>query len=414
MTPPRLPGPRPGEAPSPFRGGMWTLLLQAFVDLVDRIVSLKFKPNAIRSGESMTYDLIVIGVGGMGSATVYHAARRGLGVLGLEQFDIPHALGSSHRVNRIIRLAYYEHPSYVPLLRRAYELWRELENRAGERLLIVTGSIDAGRADSPTVQGSLLSCDEHHLPHERLDAAELRRRFPGYRLAPDMVGVYQPDGGFLLSERCIVAHVTAAQELGAEVHARERVVSWQAEDQGVSVTTPRGTYRARKLVISAGAWAGMMVPALQQTAIPERQVMIWTHPRVPEHFRLGSFPVFNMEAPEGRFYGFPVHGIPGFKLGKYHHRGERVNDPDQMDRECHPEDEEVLREGLRRYFPDADGPTMAMKACLFTNAPDEHFIIDRLPEHPHVAVAAGFSGHGYKFCSVIGEIMTELVIDGGH
>jgi sarcosine oxidase len=360
----------------------------------------------------MTYDLIVIGVGGMGSATVYHAARRGLSVLGLEQFDIPHAQGSSHGVNRIIRLAYYEHPSYVPLLRRAYALWRELENRAGERLLIVTGSVDIGRADSPTIEGSLLSCIQHHLPHELIDAAALRARFPGYQLAPDMVGVYQADGGFLLCEECVVAHVTAAQALGAEVHARERVLAWHAEDQGVSVTTTRGTYRARKLVVTAGAWARSIVPALQGAAVPERQVMIWTQPRKPEHFRLGAFPVFNMEAPEGRFYGFPVYGIPGFKLGKYHHRGEHVGDPDNLDRECHPQDEDVLREGIRRYFPDADGPTMAMKACMFTNSPDEHFIIDRLPDHPQVAIAAGFSGHGFKFCSVIGEIMTELVVDG--
>ena len=227
-----------------------------------------------------------------------------------------------------------------------------------------------------------------------------------------MVGVYQADGGFLLCEECVVAHVTAAQALGAEVHARERVVQWHAEDQGVSVTTTRGTYRARKLVVAAGPWARAMIPALREAAIPERQVMIWTQPRKPEHFRLGAFPVFYMEAPEGRFYGFPVYGIPGFKLGKYHHRGEPVDDPDQMDRECHPEDEEVLREGIRRYFPDADGPTMAMKACMFTNSPDEHFIIDRLPDSPQVAVAAGFSGHGFKFASVIGEIMTELIVDG--
>jgi sarcosine oxidase len=361
----------------------------------------------------MIYDLIVIGVGGMGSATAYHAARRGLKVLGLEQFDIPHALGSSHGVNRIIRLAYYENPKYVPLLRRAYELWRELENHAGERLLIVTGSIDAGGEDSKTVQGSLRSCKDHHLPHDVLDAASLRRRFPGYQLAADMVGVYQPDGGFVLSERCIVAHVAAAQALGAQVHARERVVEWQADDTGISVTTTRDTYRARRMIVTAGPWARRLVPALQHLAVPERQVMMWTQPLRPEYFRLGAFPVFNFEAPEGRFYGFPVYGIPGFKLGKYHHRGEEVDDPDRMDRACHPEDEEALRTGIRRYFPDANGPIMAMKACLFTNTPDEHFILDRLPDNPHVGVAAGFSGHGFKFCSVIGEIMTELVAEGG-
>jgi sarcosine oxidase len=356
------------------------------------------------------YDAIVIGVGGMGSAAVYHLARRGRRTLGLEQFDIPHDRGSSHGTNRIIRLAYWEHPSYVPLLRRAYELWRELENRAGERLLIITGGIDAGPEGSKTVEGSLLSCRLHHLPHDTMNAAELRRRFPGYRLAEDMLAVYQPDGGFVLSERAIVAHVMAAQTLGAEVHAREPVLSWEAGSGGVRVRTSRDTYAADRLVITAGPWAGGLVPALAQAAVPERQVLLWTQPLRPEYFQLATFPVFNMEGPEGRFYGFPVYGVPGFKIGKYHHRLEHTG-PDAVDREIHPEDEAVLREGIRRYFPDADGPTMAMTTCLFTNSPDEHFILDRHPEHTNVCLAAGFSGHGYKFCSVVGEIMADLTLE---
>src|SRR5438552_6348926 len=185
----------------------------------------------------MRYDAIMIGVGGMGSAAVYELARRGLRVLGLEQFDIPHERGSSHGVNRIIRLAYWEHPSYVPLLRRAYELWRELEVRRGEQLLYITGSIDAGRADSKTVVGSLRSCDIHALPHDLLDATTLMRRFPGYRLAPDMMGVLQPDRGFVLCERAIVNYVEAARELGADVHAREPVISWSPLADGVEVRT---------------------------------------------------------------------------------------------------------------------------------------------------------------------------------
>ena len=357
------------------------------------------------------FDAIVIGVGGMGSAAVYHLARRGKAVLGLEQFDIPHDRGSSHGTNRIIRLAYWEHPSYVPLLRRAYELWRELENRAQERLLIITGGIDAGPEDSPTVRGSLRSCEIHHLPHETLTAADLHRRFPGYRLSREMVAVYQPDGGFVMSERAIVAHVMAAQALGAEVRAREPVLHWEPERGGVRVSTPQGTYAADRLVITAGPWAARLVPALATTAVPERQVLLWAQPLKPEHFQPATFPVFNMESPEGRFYGFPVYGVPGFKIGKYHHRLERT-DADRVDREIHPEDEAVLREGIRRYFPDADGPAMAMKTCLFTNSPDEHFILDRHPEHPNVAIAAGFSGHGYKFCSVVGEIMADLALDG--
>jgi sarcosine oxidase len=357
------------------------------------------------------YDVIVIGVGGMGSAAAYHLTRRGRRVLGLEQFDIPHDRGSSHGTNRIIRLAYWEHPAYVPLLRRAYELWRELEHRADERLLIITGGIDAGPEGCQTIEGSLLSCRLHHLPHETLDAGALHRRFPGYRLPAGMAAVYQPDGGFVLSERAIVAHVMAAQTLGAEVHAREPVIDWEARGDGVRVHTPQDTYAAARLVITAGPWAARLVPALARSAVPERQVLLWAQPRRPEYFDLASFPVFNLESPEGRFYGFPIYGVPGFKIGKYHHRHERT-DADAVDREIHAEDEAVLRDGIRRYFPDADGPTMAMKTCLFTNSPDEHFIIDRHPQHPHVCLAAGFSGHGFKFCSVVGEIMADLALEG--
>jgi len=357
------------------------------------------------------YDAIVIGVGGMGSAAVYHLARRGQRTLGLEQFDIPHDRGSSHGTNRIIRLAYWEHPSYVPLLLRAYELWRELEHRAGERLLIITGGVDAGPDDSRTVGGSLLSCGLHHLPHERLSAGELHRRFPGYRLADDMVAVYQPDGGFVLSERAIVAHVMAAQALGADIRAREPVLSWEARPGGVHVRTSRDTYAAERLVLTAGPWTGRLVPALAHAAVPERQVLLWAQPLRPEFFQLAVFPVFNMESPEGRFYGFPIYGVPGFKIGKYHHRLEHTG-ADSVDRDIHPEDEAVLRDGIRRYFPDADGPTMAMTTCLFTNSPDEHFILDRHPEHANVCLAAGFSGHGYKFCSVVGEIMADLALSG--
>jgi len=204
------------------------------------------------------YDVIVIGVGGMGSAATYHLARRGVRVLGLEQFDIPHDRGSSHGVNRIIRLAYFEHPSYVPLLQRAYQLWRDIENLSGERLLIITGSIDAGLPSSETVKGSLLACDLHHLPHEVLDASALRRRFTGYRLPDDMIAVHQPDGGFVLSERAIVAYVMAAQDLGAEVHAREPVVAWEMIGDHIEVRTAHDTYRADRLVITAGPWASRM------------------------------------------------------------------------------------------------------------------------------------------------------------
>ena len=365
----------------------------------------------------MAYDAIVIGVGGMGSSTLYHLSRRGLRVLGLEQFNLGHDLGSSHGVTRIIRLAYAEGEAYVPLLRRAYELWRELEYVANERLLFITGGIDAGPRDGKLVQGSLASSKLHKLPHEVLTSEELRRRFPAFRFPKTLIAVHQPDAGFVLSERSIIAHVTAAQALGAEIHAREKVQKWEVVRGHVVVHTNVDTYRAKKLVITAGPWASKLIEQLRRKRLadPERQVLIWTEPRRPELFRLGAFPVFYMEALErgqlARYYGLPIVGSPGFKFGKYHHLKQRV-DPDKMDRECGPEDEAVLREAIRRYFPDADGPTLAMKTCMFSNSPDEHFVIDLHPSCPQVSIAAGFSGHGFKFASVVGEIMADLALEG--
>jgi sarcosine oxidase len=360
-----------------------------------------------------TFDAIVAGIGSMGSATAYHLAARGYKVLGLEQFNIGHDLGSASGVNRIIRLAYAEHPAYVPLLRRAYKLWRRLEKISKEQLLFITGGIDAGPADGAIVQCSLRSCREHRLAHEELTPRELRKRFPGFHLPKDFAAIYQPDGGFVLSERAIIAYVNAALAAGAEIHGREAIRHWEVSRNRIVVRTDLGCYAAGKLVITAGAWSERLVRELRRCrlAVPERQVMIWMQPKRPELFAVGAFPIFNMEDGVNRYYGFPIYGMPGFKLGKYHHRYENV-DPDTMDRECHPQDEKVLRDAVRRYFPDADGPTLAMKTCLFTNSPDEHFVLDVHPEFPQVSIAAGFSGHGFKFASVVGEIMADLATSG--
>ncbi len=357
------------------------------------------------------YDVIVIGMGGMGSAAVHQLAKSGQRVLGLERFDIPHERGSSHGVNRIIRLAYYEDPAYVPFMKRGYQLWRELEQEVGEQLLYITGSIDAGPEQSEVFQGSYRSCLEHGLPHTVLDHAELRERFPGYHLPAGHYALFQEEGGFLLSERCIVRQVTAAQARGAEVRAREKVLDWQAGPDGVTVRTDRARYQAGALVITAGAWSSTLVPGLDERAIPERQVLGWFQPTRPEHFTPESFPVFNLLVDEGRYYGFPVFATPGFKIGRYHHLEEQV-DPDGMSRAVHRRDEEILRACVSRYFPDADGPTMALKTCMFTNSPDEHFVIGHHPSHPQVSFAAGFSGHGFKFCSAVGEVLAELATQG--
>ena len=357
------------------------------------------------------YDAIVLGVGGMGSATLYELAKRGKKVLGLERFDVPHELGSSHGTTRIIRLAYYEDGAYVPLLRRAYELWRELEQFTGERVLHVTGSIDAGPEDDWVFKGSLESCVEHDIPHEVLDAATLHKRFPGYELPNGHFALLQEEGGFLTPERCIVSFVTAAQALGAEVRARERVLEWRETSSGVTVRTERGTFEAAELVVTAGAWAAQQVPGLGDSVQAERQVLGWFQPHKPQLFTPDRFPVFNLAVDEGRYYGFPVYGIPGFKIGLYHHLHELV-DPDRLERDVYPQDEAVLRDCVARYFPAANGPTMSLKTCLFTNSPDEHFIIGRHPEYEHVSFAAGFSGHGFKFCSVVGEVLADLAVQG--
>jgi sarcosine oxidase len=361
------------------------------------------------SGYSKRFNTIVIGVGGMGSATCYELAKRGRRVLGIEQFDVPNDMGSSHGHTRIIRLAYYEHPSYVMLLRRAYELWSQLEARSGKQIYVRTGSLDAGPSDSWVFKGSLKSCVEQGLEHEVLSGAEINARFPGYNLPHDLLGVFQPDGGFVLPEQSIVTFVEAAHALGAEIHGREEVLEWQplSTGDGVRVVTDRAEYEADSLVITGGAWASHLLPFLRGYAVPERQVLAWLQPERPELFTPERFPVFNLLVPEGRYYGFPVHGIPGFKFGKYHHFEEVVH-PDTYDREPRVEDEEVLRDFAGRYFPDGAGPTMTLKACMFTNSPDKHFIIDLHPEYPQVSFAGGFSGHGYKFASVIGEIMADL------
>lgn len=364
-----------------------------------------------------TYDAIVIGIGAMGSATVYHLAKRGLNVLGIDQFDIPHDMGSSHGLTRIIRLAYFEDVSYVPLLHRSYELWYDLEKETGEKLFYQTGSIDTGAADSEVFTGSLESCKYHNLAHEVLTSRELTQRFPGYRLPEHFMAVLQPQGGLLIPEKCIEAHANIAKKHGAIIHTHERVQGWEISGDGrVQVTSDRASYSAEKLVICGGAWAAKLIPELYQKAVPERQVLIWLETKKPEWFTPSNFPVWNAEVEEGRYYGFPefnpTGNTPGMKFGRWRHRHE-VCDPDTLDRSTfYPEDESLLRAFGEKYFPDGAGKTLMMKTCMFTNTADEHWILQNLPATPQVAVAAGFSGHGFKMASVVGEIMADLAQHG--
>lgn len=361
----------------------------------------------------MIYDVIVVGVGGMGSAACWQLAQRGQRVLGLERFDIPHSMGSSHGISRIIRLPYYEDPAYVPLLHRAYALWHAAERASGDSLLVTTGSLDGGPENDLLFQGALRSARLHGLEHEVLTGVEVNDRYPGYHMPVASRFVLQPQGGLIASERAIVAHTRLAQEAGATIQARERVLDWTASStgEGVTVRTDRGCYQAGRLVITAGAWISDLVPVLAKLAVPERQVLAWLQPHQPELFTTRRFPVFNLQVEEGRYYGFPVYEVPGFKFGRYHHRGEAMN-AEAMRNEPDAEDERLLRVFAERYFPRGAGATMALRACMFTNTPDEHFILDCHPEYGQVVLASPCSGHGYKFCSVIGEILADLATDG--
>ncbi len=354
------------------------------------------------------FDVIVVGVGGMGSAAVYHLARRGQRVLGLERFDIPHQHGSSHGITRLIRMAYYEDPAYVPLVQRACELWHELEATAGRQLIYTTGSIDSG----PEIfEGALACCRAHGLAHEVLDATEVARRWPAYRLPADTMALFQPDGGVLACEACIVAHVEAAHAHGGVVHARERVLGWEPTSGGVRVTTERGRYVAERIVVTAGAWTSSLLDLPPGLLVPERQVLGWLQPHRLELFQLERFPIYNLSVEEGRYYGAGILHVPGFKVGRYHHLEEQI-DPDALSTEIVPADEAILRGFVERYFPLGAGPTMAMKVCMFTNTPDEHFVLDVHPDGSEAVIGAGFSGHGFKFCSVVGEILADLALEG--
>lgn len=358
-----------------------------------------------------SFDAIIVGVGGMGSAAAAHLASRGKRVLGLEQFSLAHDLGSSHGLTRIIRLAYFEHPSYVPLLRRAFELWRDLERATGTSLLHVTGGLDIGPEGGRIFEGSRRSCKEHSLPHEVLSSEDITARFPAIVVPDGLRAVYQPDAGFLEPERCLQAHVARARALGANIREYEPVVAWEPTGDGVHVVTTQGTYDAKQLVISAGAWAGALVPELSTHLTPERQVLGWFEVSDRDAFAPTRLPVFVLESDLGIYYGFPEFAVPGFKLGRYHHLNEPVV-PDRIDRETHRRDEATLRACVERYFPSANGKLLSSKVCMFTNTVDEHFIIDRHPTHQQVLIVSPCSGHGFKFCSVIGEVVADLVADG--
>jgi len=336
------------------------------------------------------FDVVVCGLGAMGSAAVEHLARRGKRVLGIERYRPGHDRGSSHGRTRIIRLGYFEHPSYVPLLRHAYRLWRELEQASGQKLLHITGIAEIGPPDSALVAGTLRCAETHGLRHEVLPAADLMRRFPAFRVPHDFVGVVQQDGGILQAEASVFAQLALAAAAGAEIRSGEAVRAVEPRAGCVRIMTDRGSIEAGAAVIAA-----------------------WFESTDAQFFLPGRMPVFMIESRHGLHYGIPADGSlqPGIKVAKHHHRDETV-DPDAYDQTVRADDEALIRAALAEHIPAANGRLIAAKTCLYTTTPDGDFVVDRLPGAPNIIVASPCSGHGFKFAPVIGKILADLATIG--
>ena len=359
----------------------------------------------------MHYDAIVIGCGGMGSAALRALALKGKRVLGIEQFEPGHDRGSSNGHSRIIRLAYNEHPDYVPLLRRAFELWSDIEVETGQRLFVKTGGLDIGPMDGRVVTGALAACRAHSLAHEWMTGLEIRRRFPGVEVPEHYGAVFHEKAGYLNPEACIDAMVASAVGHGAALKEGETLQTLEPLSDGWNLCTDRGRYMADQVIVTVGAWSQFVLPELERLAIPERQVVGWFDSPDPTRFSAEQFPVFILDSPYGEYYGFPIdESGRGFKIGRFHHLKEEV-DPRKSLATPDESDEAVLRQAIEEFFPLAGGELQRMQTCMFTNSPDGHFIIDRHPDSSNLIVAAGFSGHGFKFACVVGELLAALACD---
>ena len=350
----------------------------------------------------------------MGSAAAYHLAARGERVLGLERHAPAHDRGSSHGESRIIRQAYFEGAEYVPLLFRAYELWEDLEKETGEDLMTLCGGLMIGPEGGELVAGSVASADEHGLPYEMLDASDLKRRFPVFEPGPETVALFENRAGFVRPEATVRAHLDRAGALNADLRFGEPVVSREATESGVRVRTEKGVYEAERLVVTAGAWAGELLSEIGLPLEVTRQILFWFRPRGgTAAFAPDLLPIWIFEPEDGNmFYGFPaVDGSDTVKAAFFRADGTPA-DPNTIDREVHEDEVDFIRHYLDRHVPSMNGELVEARTCMYTNTPDQHFVISPHPDHPQVTVAAGFSGHGYKFCSVVGEILADLSTTG--
>jgi sarcosine oxidase len=359
----------------------------------------------------MTYDAIVLGLGGMGSAAAAALARRGQRVLGFDRFPRGHVQGSSHGHTRIIRTAYFEHADYVPLCLAAFGYWYDLEQRTGRHLLTGCHCLSLGRADGELIRGVSTAAHDHALTVERLEPERLRKRYPQFQFDDDYLGVCEQAAGFLYVDDCVRALQDDAIAHRADLRFGEQVLEWKAVGDGVAVRTPWETHSAKRLAIAAGPWAKAAIADARLPLTVMRQVPMWFRPDDPSLFRRDRFPLFIAEVPAGHFYGVPMIDYRGVKTAM-HYGAPEVAGPEKLRFDVTPEDEAPVRSFLNEHIPDAAGKRETGSVCLYTLTPDRHFILDRHPEHSQVAVAVGFSGHGFKFAPVVGEILADLLTVG--
>jgi sarcosine oxidase len=357
------------------------------------------------------FDVIILGVGGMGGAAAAALARRGRRVLGLEQFAVGHDLGSSHGATRVIRTAYYEHPDYVPLARRAFQRWHELEQRTGKHLVTKCPCLSIGQPDGELITGVRRAAAEHALTIETLAPENMRGRFPQFRFDDSYVGVLEHEAGFVYVDDCVRAFAADARAHGATIREGEPVLAWEASAGGVTVCTQQATYNADRLIIAVGGWATQLLGTLGKKLSVMRQVVFWLAPHDGSQFCRDRFPVYLADVPGGPFYGIPAIDPRGHKLAR-HYGAPELRHPDEVERTVTPADEVPVRDFVRRHLPGADGPRRDASVCIYTLSPDRHFVIDLHPEHANVAVATGFSGHGFKFAPAVGEMLADLVETG--
>ena len=360
------------------------------------------------------YDAIVIGIGSMGSATCYHLAKSGHKVLGLEQFGISHDHGSHSGQTRIIRKAYFEYPDYVPLLERAYENWFTLEKEIGISLFQKTGMLYLGKPDDRLVKGVRDSAQKFKLNIQNLSSEILEKKYPQFWIPQDREAVFEPDAGFLLPETAILSFTERALHFGAHIKIGEKTLKWKDKDGHIEVVTNESTYSCSKLIITAGAWANKMIPNFGSSFKVTKQVLAWVKAKDASLFELGEFPtwIFDNGDNKGSFYGFPIlsedkfGGPVGLKVA-LHYPGPDI-DPDEDPRAVPENEEAKIIEFLNRHLPQGYSRTNSISTCLYTYSLDENFILGPSPESDKVILAAGFSGHGFKFASVVGEILADL------